>query len=70
MNTLDTPSPTPLPIAAEAISTKRPRFDPILAELYAVKAELNKEAGYSVENIIERARQSALRAAAANLLHK
>lgn len=63
MSTLDTPSPTPLPTTTEAISIRPPRFDPILAELYAVKAQLNKEAGYSVENIIERARQSALRAA-------
>jgi hypothetical protein len=41
-----TPASTTLP--------KR-RFDPILQELYDVKAQLNKEADYSVEKVFERA---------------
>jgi hypothetical protein len=37
----------------------RKRFiDPILQEVYDVKAKLNAEAGYSVERILERARQN------------
>jgi hypothetical protein len=38
---------------------KQRRIDPILQELYDVKAALNAEAGYSVEKIFERLRQSA-----------
>jgi hypothetical protein len=48
--------PTPLP-------SKR-RIDPILQEVYDIKAKLNAEAGYSVQKILDRARQnSALLAA-------
>lgn len=40
------------------------RIDPILQEVYDIKAKLNAEAGYSVEKILERARlNSALNAA-------
>ncbi len=35
------------------------RIDPILEELYAVKAEINKEAKYSVKEILKRAYPSA-----------
>lgn len=38
-------------------STKR--IDPILQELYDVKAQLNAEADYSVAKIVKRARESA-----------
>ncbi len=39
-------------------------IDPILQEVYDIKAKLNAEAGYSVQKILERARQnSALLAA-------
>ena len=34
------------------------RIDPILQEVYDLKARLNAEAGYSVEKILERARLS------------
>jgi hypothetical protein len=34
------------------------RIDPILQELYDLKAKLNAEAGYSVEKILERARHN------------
>lgn len=37
------------------------RIDPILQEVYDLKARLNAEAGYSVEKILERARQTAAR---------
>lgn len=50
------------PANQAAVPNKR-RFDPILQELYDVKAQLNKEAGYSVEKILERARESAKRSA-------
>lgn len=33
--------------------------DPILQELYDVKAQLNAEANYSVANIVKRVRESA-----------
>ena len=39
-------------------ATKR-RIDPILQELYAVKAALNAEAGYSVAKVLQRAKDSA-----------
>jgi hypothetical protein len=34
------------------------RRDPILEEVYSVKAKLNAEANYSVEKILERSRQT------------
>jgi hypothetical protein len=40
------------------------RVDPILQELYAVKAALNAEAGYSVAKVIQRAKDSAAHYAA------
>ncbi len=49
----------------QAVAPNKRRFDPILQELYDVKAQLNKEAGYSVEKILERARESAKRSAGA-----
>jgi hypothetical protein len=48
------PAPTP----------RRRHIDPILQEVYDIKAKLNAEAGYSVQKILERARKnSALRSA-------
>lgn len=37
----------------------RRTIDPILQELYDVKAQLNAEADYSVANIVKRMRESA-----------
>ena len=37
----------------------RRRIDPILQEVYDIKAQLNAEAGYSVANILERAFKNA-----------
>jgi hypothetical protein len=34
------------------------RKDPILEEVYSVKAKLNAQANYSVEKILERSRQT------------
>lgn len=34
------------------------RIDPILQEVYDLKAQLNKEAGYSVRNILERVKKA------------
>jgi hypothetical protein len=42
----------------------RRRIDPILQEVYDIKAQLNAEAGYSVAKILERAfKNAALREA-------
>ena len=46
---------TPLPTPAKRI------VDPILQEVYDIKAKLNAEAGYSVHKIFERARLNAAR---------
>lgn len=43
------------------------REDPILQELWAVKAALNAEAGYSIEKLAERARNFDLKATIARL---
>jgi hypothetical protein len=48
---------TPLPKPAKRI------VDPILQEVYDIKAKLNAEAGYSVHKIFERARLNAARLA-------
>lgn len=40
------------------VAIPRRRVDPILQEVYDLKAKLNAEAGYSVEKILERARQN------------
>jgi hypothetical protein len=40
------------------------RVDPILQEVYDLKAKLNAEAGYSVEKILERVRNNAAARAA------
>jgi hypothetical protein len=37
------------------------RNDPILAELWAVKAKLNAEAGYDVKRLLSKARETATR---------
>ena len=59
MNPQNSPDPSPSPLRqAEPIKPPR-RVDPILQELYELKARLNKEAGYSVEKILERVKQSA-----------
>ncbi len=34
-----------------------PKNDPIMQELWAIKAQINKEAGYSVEEIVRRMRE-------------
>lgn len=44
-----------------APSPGRRSIDPILQEVYDIKAKLNAEAGYSVQKILERARQNAAR---------
>lgn len=43
----------------EPLNQPRKRFiDPILQEVYDIKAKLNAEAGYSVDKILERARRN------------
>ena len=51
---IDTPEP---PKIGESRGARR--IDPVLRELWEVKARINAEAEYSVENIFERARRSA-----------
>jgi hypothetical protein len=46
------------PLANEQIKLPKRRIDPILQEIYDLKARLNAEAGYSVEKILERARRN------------
>jgi hypothetical protein len=41
--------------------------DAIMAEVWRIKAQINAEAGYSVENILERARQCALHQASVRI---
>ena len=43
------------------MTTPSKRNDPILAELWAVKAKLNAEAGYDVKRLLDRARETAAR---------
>jgi hypothetical protein len=51
-------------IPAPAPAPKKRSIDPILQEVYDIKAQLNAEAGYSVQKILERARRNAALAAA------
>jgi hypothetical protein len=55
MNTMNTPTATSQPRKA---GLPLRHIDPILQEVYDLKAQLNKEAGYSVRNILERVKQS------------
>ncbi len=57
---INQPSPTTENAKNVAIALHKRRIDPILQEVYDIKAQLNAEAGYSVEKILERARQNAL----------
>lgn len=54
-----------------APTTEKParlgRTDPLLQELWAIKAALNAQAGYSVEKLAEQARQFDLDATLARL---
>lgn len=47
-----------IPSVPTPLSGKR-SIDPILQEVYDIKARLNAEAGYSVQKILERARRNA-----------
>ena len=49
---------------AKSPELPRRRIDPILQEVYDLKAKLNEEAGYSVEKIFERVRNNAAARAA------
>lgn len=57
----ETPSSTP------PKRTRLGREDPILQELWSVKAALNAEAGYSIEKLVERANDFDLEATIARL---
>ncbi len=52
MKTLAAPAQPP------KVNASNRRVDPILQEVYDLKAQLNKEAGYSVIKILERVKQS------------
>ncbi|MBK6999120.1 MAG: hypothetical protein IPH35_03805 [Rhodoferax sp.] len=60
---------TPIPQfpPQEAVRPRLGRHDPILQELWAVKAALNAEAGYSIDKLIERANSFDLEATIARL---
>ena len=57
MNTMQSANGLP-PDANQECALPKRRIDPILQEVYDLKARLNAEAGYSVEKILERARLS------------
>ena len=46
----------------------RQRHDPVLAELWQIKAEMNAQAGYDVRQLLENAHQQVLAMKAAGLL--
>jgi hypothetical protein len=50
--------PTDIPTQRSDGAPFMRRKDPILEEVYSVKAKLNAEANYSVEKILERSRQT------------
>lgn len=56
---MNTTNPTPASTPQSAPVKPRRGLDPILREVYELKARLNKEAGYSVDKILERVRESA-----------
>ena len=57
MNT-EIPKPNTAQSAEKLAIRARRRIDPILQELYDIKAELNAEAGYSVQKVLELARRN------------
>lgn len=42
-------------------------FDPIVAEVWAIKTEINRDANYDLKEIIRRARQVTIDSARANI---
>ena len=46
----------------------RQRHDPVLAELWEIKAQMNAQAGYDVRRLLENAHQQVLAMKAAGLL--
>jgi hypothetical protein len=57
-----TPADTPTEAAVDdgfAVQLARKRHDPILEELWAVKAQINAEANYDVRRLVELARIAA-----------
>jgi hypothetical protein len=53
MNTI----PTPLQVQQAALAPRR--ADPILQELWGIKAQMNKDAGYDVRRLYAQVQQSA-----------
>lgn len=58
---------TPLPVVAAGNAPRLGRNDPLLQELWAVKATMNAESGYSIQKLAEQARQFDLEATLARL---
>ena len=63
MTTTKPPAPEDKSALPAPVPKKR-NIDPILQEVYDIKAQLNAEAGYSVQKILERARRNAALSAA------
>lgn len=59
-----TPAYTKSPVPV----TPRQRHDPVLAELWEIKAQMNAQAGYDVKALLENAHQQVLAMKAAGLL--
>jgi hypothetical protein len=51
---------TPSPNIPKAPPATRRRHDPVLAELWAIKAQINAEAGYDVKQLLANAHQAVL----------
>ena len=62
MNSNPAHTTPPVPIAP------RQRHDPVLAELWEIKAQMNAQAGYDVKRLLENAHQQVLAMKASGLL--
>jgi len=59
---------TPAAASAAVHVAQRQRHDPVLAELWEIKAQMNAQAGYDVRQLLENAHQQVLALKAAGLL--
>jgi hypothetical protein len=62
MNSTPAHATLPVPVAP------RQKHDPVLAELWEIKAQMNAQAGYDVKRLLENAHQQVLDMKAAGLL--
>ncbi len=60
----------PADVASSVPVASRQRLDPVLAELWGIKAQMNAQAGFDVRRLLENAHQQVLAMKAAGLLKK